>query len=130
MIISILLFLVVLAILIFVHELGHFVVAKLSGIRVDEIALGFPPRLWSFRQGETQYSVNLIPFGGYVKIFGEDPDVESISGPDSSRSFVNKPKYTQAIVLVAGVTFNVLFAWLLFSGSLMSGLSAPVGYLG
>jgi regulator of sigma E protease len=129
MIVSILLFLLVLAVLIFVHELGHFIVAKLSGIRVDEFALGFPPRLWSFRRGETQYSINLIPFGGYVKIFGENPDEDSISGPESSRSFVNKPKYTQAIVLVAGVTFNVLFAWLLFSGSLMSGLQAPVGYL-
>ncbi len=130
MILSILLFVIVLAVLIFVHELGHFVVAKLFGIRVDEFALGFPPRLWSFRLGETDYVLNLIPFGGYVKIFGENPDEESISGTDSSRSFVNKPKYVQALVLIAGVTFNIIFAWLLFSGSLMSGLSAPAGYLG
>ncbi len=129
MIISIILFLVVLAVLIFVHELGHFVVAKLFSIRVDEFALGFPPRLFAWRRGETEYAVNLIPFGGYVKIFGENPDDESINGPDRARSFVNKPKWKQAVVLVAGVSFNVLFAWLLFSGSLMSGLSAPVGYL-
>ena len=129
MIISIILFVFVLAALIFVHELGHFVVSKLFGIRVDEFALGFPPRLWGFRRGETEYAINLVPLGGYVKIFGENPDEESMSGPDSSRSFVNKPKWTQALVLVAGVSFNILFAWLIFSGSLMSGLTAPVGYL-
>src|SRR3954471_13833515 len=98
MIISIILFLVVLAVLIFVHELGHFTIAKLFGIRVDEFALGFPPRLWSFRRGETTYAINLIPFGGYVKIFGENPDDDSISGPSSNRSFVNQPKYVQALV--------------------------------
>ena len=129
MITSIILFLVVLAVLIFVHELGHFSVAKLFGIRVDEFALGFPPKLWSFKKGETTYAINLIPFGGYVKIFGENPDEDSISGPESKRSFVNQPKYVQALVLIAGVASNVLFAWILFSGSLMSGLSAPVGYL-
>lgn len=129
MILSIVIFIIVLAVLIFVHELGHFVVAKLFGIRVDEFALGFPPRLFSWRRGETEYAVNLIPFGGYVKIFGENPDDESMTGPDSKRSFVNKPKWKQALVLVAGISFNVIFAWLLFSGSLMSGLTAPVGYL-
>src|SRR3954465_12839212 len=99
MIISIVLFLIVLAVLVFVHELGHFVVAKLSGIRVDEFAIGFPPRLFSFKKGETNYSINLIPFGGYVKMFGENPDEASLSGPDSARSFVNKNRGIQALVL-------------------------------
>jgi regulator of sigma E protease len=121
-----LLFLIVLAILIFVHELGHFITARACGIRVDEFALGFGPKLWSTKKGETKYAINLIPFGGYVKIFGENPDVDSISGPDSSRSFVNKPKWQQALVLVAGVVFNFIFAWILVSISFMSGVPASI----
>lgn len=122
-------FIVLLAVLVFVHELGHFIVAKLSGIRVDEFALGFPPRIFKWKKGETTYALNLVPFGGYVKIFGEDPSEESISGPDSKRSFVNKPKYIQAAVLAAGVSFNILFAWLLISFGFMYGLPAsPLDY--
>jgi len=101
-------------------------VAKKSGIRVDEFAVGFPPKIWAKKIGETKYSLNLIPFGGFVKIFGEDPDDESISGPDSHRSFVNKPKYIQAAVIGAGVFFNILFAWLLITIGLISGLPMPV----
>ena len=70
---SIILFLIILVILIVSHEFGHFIVAKKSGIRVDEFAIGFPPRLWSTKRGETEYSVNALPFGGFVKIFGENP---------------------------------------------------------
>lgn len=121
---TVILFLIVLAILIFVHELGHFLVARACGIRVDEFALGFGPKLWSTQRGETKYALNLIPFGGYVKIFGENPDTNSISGPDSSRSFVNKPKWQQTLVLVAGVTFNFIFAWILVSIAFMSGVPA------
>src|SRR5690349_17949880 len=106
MITTIIIFLIVLAILIFVHELGHFLVARACGIRVDAFALGFGPKLFSRKIGETMYALNLIPFGGYVKIFGENPDEESMSGPDKARSFVNKPKWQQAIVLSAGVLSN------------------------
>lgn len=113
----------VISILVFVHELGHFLVAKKSGVRVDEFSVGFPPRLWSKQVGETLYSINLIPFGGYVKIFGENPDDESLSGPDSGRSFVKKPKYIQAAILVAGVTMNIIFAWMLIVASLTMGVS-------
>jgi regulator of sigma E protease len=86
--ITIILFLIILAALIFVHELGHFTAAKIFGIRVDEFAIGFPPQIVSKKIGETKYAINLIPFGGYVKIFGENPDEESIAGADSTRSFV------------------------------------------
>ena len=65
---------IVISILVFVHELGHFLVAKLSKVRVDEFSIGFPPRLWSKQVGETLYSLNIILIGGYVKIFGEKPD--------------------------------------------------------
>jgi len=125
---DIIIFLIVLAILIIAHEFGHFIVAKKSGIRVDEFAIGFPPKIWSKKIGETKYSLNLIPFGGFVKIFGEDPDKESISGPDSHRSFVNKPKHIQAAVISAGVFFNILLAWLLISIGLVSGLPMPVNF--
>ena len=110
---TIILFLVVLAILIFVHELGHFLVAKKSGIRVDEFAIGFPPKIISWVKGETKYILNLIPFGGYVKIFGENPDDESMTGV--------------VCVLVSGVFFNVLFAWILISVSFMFGSLVPIG---
>lgn len=127
---SIVLFVILLAVLIFVHELGHFLTAKWSGARVDEFGLGFPPKLWSTKRGETIYSINAIPFGGFVKIFGENPDDESLVGPDSGRSLANKPAWKQSIVLVAGVAFNILFAWLLISVGFMSGLPTPVSYGG
>jgi regulator of sigma E protease len=118
---TVILFIVVLAVLIFVHELGHFVTAKLFGIRVDEFALGFPPRVFGWKKGETQYSLNLIPLGGFVKIFGEDPDDESLTGPDSKRSFVNAAKWKQIIILLSGIFMNVVFAWLLISVSFSIG---------
>jgi regulator of sigma E protease len=128
----IVIFLIILAALVFVHELGHFLVAKWAGIRVDEFAIGFPPRIFSITRGGTKYSLNLIPFGGYVKIFGEDYDEanaeEVQESPDKSRSFVGKPKYIQVMVLLAGIAFNILFAWVLLSGSFMVGLPAPEGY--
>jgi regulator of sigma E protease len=123
---SIILFIIILAVLVFVHELGHFLIAKKTGVRVDEFAVGFPPKLFSFRRGETLYSLNAIPFGGYVKIFGEDPNEDSKKGKDSSRSLTNKPKYVQIAVLLGGILFNILFAWLLISVSLMSGYKMPV----
>jgi regulator of sigma E protease len=121
---NIILFLIVLAVLVLVHEFGHFIVAKKSGIRVDEFGLGFPPKIWSVKKGETTYSLNAIPFGGFVKIFGENPNEESLSGPDSARSFVKKPRYIQAAVLIAGIVFNLLFAWLLISISFLFGVTA------
>ncbi|NCN52324.1 hypothetical protein GW943_00740 [Candidatus Parcubacteria bacterium] len=110
---SILLFLAVLFVLILVHEFGHFIAAKKSGMRVDEFAIGFPPRLFSRTKGETTYSINLLPIGGYVKIFGEDA-VGTEHSPDEPRAFTAKPRWIQAVVLLAGVTMNVLLAWVLF----------------
>lgn len=123
---SIILFLVILLILIVSHEFGHFIVAKWAKIRVDEFAVGFPPRLWSAKKGETTYSVNTLPFGGYVKIFGENPDEESINGPDKGRSFVNQSKWIQAGVISAGVIFNLILAWLLFSIGFMVGFPTAI----
>lgn len=120
---SIIIFLLMLTLLVFVHELGHFLFAKKNGIRVDEFAIGFPPKIFSFTKGETKYSLNIVPLGGYVKIFGENPDDESIAGPDKERSFVNKSKKVQALVLFGGILFNILFAFVLFSASYMIGVT-------
>ncbi|HEY1037060.1 MAG TPA: M50 family metallopeptidase [Candidatus Paceibacterota bacterium] len=109
-------FLLVLTVLVFVHELGHFLAARLFKIRVDEFAIGFPPRVASWMWGKTRYAINLLPLGGYVKIYGENPDDER-----TSDSILSKPRWQQAIVLVAGVTFNVVFAWILLSLALMLG---------
>ncbi|MDO8579824.1 MAG: site-2 protease family protein [bacterium] len=123
---TIILFLIVLAVLILVHEFGHFYAAKKCGVRVDEFGLGFPPRIWSIKRGETVYSINAIPFGGFVKIFGESPDDQSISGPDVARSFVHKSRWKQTIILSAGIIMNVLFAWVLFGIAFTSGMTTGV----
>lgn len=120
---SVIIFLVMLTLLVFVHELGHFLFAKKNGIRVDEFAIGFPPKLFSWKKGETKYSINIVPLGGFVRIFGENPDEESLEGPDKDRSFVNKSKKVQSLVLVAGIIFNILFAFVLFSLSYMVGVA-------
>src|SRR3990167_5321276 len=77
---TILLFILVLCALVLVHELGHFFAAKKTGMRVDEFGIGFPPKLWSFKKGDTAYSINAIPLGGFVKIFGEDGGGEGGGG--------------------------------------------------
>lgn len=114
---TIFLFVVVLVALILVHEFGHFVVAKLSGMRVDEFGIGYPPRAWGIKKGETEYTLNWLPFGGFVRIFGED---EEASGNDP-RAFFRKPRIIQAAVLVAGIVMNLAFAWLLITITLAVG---------
>ncbi|MBI5798825.1 MAG: site-2 protease family protein [Candidatus Yonathbacteria bacterium] len=123
---SILLFIIILAALILVHELGHFIAAKRSGVRVDEFGIGFPPRLWTTKVGETMYSINAFPVGGFVKIFGEDPNDESLQGVDKARSITSKSKLIQAWIISAGVIFNFLFAWLLVSAGFVVGLPYSV----
>lgn len=111
---TVILFLAVLFVLILVHELGHFAVAKWSKMRVDEFAIGFPPRLFVFKKGETQYSLNALPIGGYVKIFGEDGSGTALSEDERRRAFGSRPYLAQIAVLVAGVAMNVLIAWMIF----------------
>jgi len=120
---SILIFLIVLFVLVLVHELGHFVVAKLTKMRVDEFGIGFPPRLFSVQKGETRYSFNLFPIGGFVKIYGENS--EGAVAADS-RSFSSRPKWMQALVLIAGVTMNVFLAWALFAAVFATGTYTSV----
>jgi regulator of sigma E protease len=117
---TVIIFLLILTVLVFVHELGHFLVAKKSGVRVDEFAIGFPPTIYSKKVGETKYAINIVPFGGYVKIFGEDSDQASLIGPGTERSFSHAKRWKQALILVAGVCGNFLIAWPLFTLSFLS----------
>ena len=107
----------VFGLLVIVHEFGHFIVAKRSGIRVEEFAIGFPPRLASIQRGETKYSINLLPIGGYVKMPGENGETTDASGAYDPRSFGSKSAGIRAAVLLAGVTMNFLLAIVLFSAS-------------
>ncbi len=100
----------ILAFLVLIHEAGHFIMAKLSKVKVEEFAFGFPPRIWGKKIGETRYSINAIFAGGFVRLFGEEGD-----HADKARSFASKGPGTRASIIVAGAVVNILFAWLLFS---------------
>ena len=121
---SILLFFLILLLLVLVHEFGHFIVAKLFKIRVDEFAFGFPPRIFSIKKGETNYSFNALPIGGYVSIYGENA-LQIQDDADKGRSFAAKSRWVQSAVIVAGVVFNLILAWILISGTLMMGIASP-----
>src|SRR5215469_398585 len=103
--------------LVLVHEFGHFLTAKWAGIRVEEFGIGFPPRLFGIQRGETLYSINLLPIGGFVRMPGENGETADASGQFDPRSFAAKPAGKRALVLVAGVTMNVLLAIVLFSAA-------------
>ncbi len=126
MIVTVLIFLAVLFVLVLVHEWGHYITAKLTGMRVDEFAIGFPPKVFSWKKGETTYSLNALPIGGFVRIYGEDLTEAVEASADSHRAFGARPKWAQAIVLIAGVTMNVLFAWVLFVIMLTVGVPTQV----
>lgn len=116
---AILLFIVILLVLVVVHELGHFIVAKLVGMRVDEFAFGFPPRIFAKKYGETTYAMNALPLGGYVSIWGEngsEEDREKNGAKNHPRAFGNRPWWAQLLVLIAGVTMNMVLALFIFIG--------------
>jgi regulator of sigma E protease len=119
-------FILILVALIVVHELGHFSVAKFFGIRVDEFGIGFPPRLFGKKIGETLYTVNLLFFGGFVRIFGENKE----EAGDNKRSFANKSRWIQAAVIVAGILCNILFAWVVLSAGYMVGMPTSAEHQG
>ena len=119
---------IVIIILVLVHELGHFIVAKLSGMRVDEFGFGFPPRALTLGKiGETEYTLNWLPLGGFVRIYGEDGAAEG-SEEDKARAFSSRPRILQALVLLAGVTMNVLLAYVLIVTSLIIGNQQELEY--
>src|SRR3989344_3695840 len=122
MIITILVFLLLLSVLVLIHEAGHFFVAKKFGILVEEFGFGFPPRMFSFKKGETIYSINWLPIGGFVKLYGEDEagagrikiKDEGLRIKDKNRAFFAKKTWQRAIVIVAGVVMNAVLAAIIF----------------
>ncbi|HET6466363.1 MAG TPA: RIP metalloprotease RseP [Nitrospiria bacterium] len=123
-------FLIVLSVLIFFHELGHFLAARRLGVKVLKFSLGFGPRLIGRTVGETEYLISALPLGGYVKLFGEEPDKEEEGGKaeaphtpeDRARSFAHQPVWKRIMIVAAGPVFNMLLAYLIFSGSLSIGV--------
>jgi regulator of sigma E protease len=137
---TILAFIVVLVILVLVHELGHFTAAELAGITVQEFGIGFPPRLASVTWRGTRYSLNAVPLGGFVKMLGEDGDIEAEKMRKRGLSeaaieqamtgaFNRKPIWVRVLVLVAGVVMNFLLAIVLFATVAAQPAPAPVGPL-
>ncbi|PJA94538.1 hypothetical protein CO131_00830 [Candidatus Kaiserbacteria bacterium CG_4_9_14_3_um_filter_50_16] len=129
---SIFIFIVVIVSLIVVHEFGHFVAAKLSGMRVDEFGLGYPPRAVTIAKvGGTTYTLNWLPFGGFVKIYGEDSSTDSTCSPQAElwmpNSFSSKTRFAQAMVLVAGIAMNLFFAYVLIASALIIGTPRALG---
>lgn len=114
----------ILIFLIVVHELGHFIAAKLFRIRVEEFGIGYPPRAFSFGiWGGTEYTLNWLPFGGFVRLFREHgEDLPAGRQAQQKGSFAGAPKYAQAAILVAGVAMNAVAAWFLFAAALHQGI--------
>ena len=110
----IVLFFVILLVLVVVHEFGHFIAAKLTGMRVDEFAVGFPPRIYGKKYGETTYAINALPLGGYVSIYGENSEHDEAKR--DPRAFGNRPVWAQLITLSAGVIMNMVLALAIFIG--------------
>jgi regulator of sigma E protease len=121
---NILVFILTLSILVLIHEFGHFLAAKKRGVLVEEFGLGLPPRIAGIKIGETIYSINFLPFGGFVKLYGEDSE-EDINKKLKSRAFSYKKNWEKFLIIVAGVVGNFLLAWLLFSYLFTQGVPVP-----
>ncbi len=107
-------FILVLGLLIFVHEFGHFIFAKLFGVRVLKFSLGFGPKILGKTVGETEYVISAFPLGGFVKMFGENPDEQVVTEAEKQVSFSHKPVWQRFLIVLAGPVFNLLFSVLLF----------------
>jgi regulator of sigma E protease len=109
-------FILIFSLLVVVHELGHFLAAKRAGVKVEEFAIGMPPRIWSKRVGETLYAINAIPLGGYVKLYGEEGSKDT-----SPKNLQNKTAGQKILIFSAGVLMNFLLAYLLLTGFYLFG---------
>jgi len=118
---TIILFLLILGIIVFFHELGHFVMAKLYNVKVEEFALGFPPKIFGVKKGETEYRLNWVPLGGYCKIVGEDGEEK-----DNPRSFGSRSLFQRFQIISAGVLMNFFLAFVIFSFIFMVGFPQDI----
>jgi regulator of sigma E protease len=113
---------VVLGIMVLVHEWGHFIVAKAFGVRVEIFSIGFGPRLWGRKSGDTDYRISGLPLGGYVKMAGDNPLEERKGDPDE---FLSKPRWQRALIAVAGPAMNIILSIVLIAGIYMHGSKEP-----
>jgi len=120
---TILIFLLILTILVLVHEFGHFIIAKKTGVKVEEFGIGLPPRLFGVKKGETLYSINLLPLGGFVKLYGEEYD--ELHKTNINRMFVNKTPWQKTLIILGGVIGNFLLGWFIFSYLVTQGIAVP-----
>lgn len=111
--ISLFYFVIVIGFMVLIHEFGHYAVAKLLGVRVEQFAIGFGKRLFGFRKGETDYRINVLPFGGYVKMSGENPMDERTGDP---REFMSHSRWDRFLIAIAGPVMNILLAIFLLAG--------------
>ena len=118
---TIILFIILLSLLVFVHEFGHFIVARKTGMKVEEFGFGFPPRLFGIKKGDTLYSINWIPLGGFVRVKGEAGDKK-----DESDSFSSKSAWKRFLVLIAGVAMNMILAAVLLMVGFGMGIPSVV----
>src|SRR5690348_4194017 len=114
---------VILGFMILIHEFGHYAVAKLLGVRVEQFAIGFGKRLVGFRKGETDYRINALPLGGYVKMSGENPMDERTGDP---AEFMSHPRWHRFLIAIAGPAMNIILAIGLLTGVYMVHYEYPV----
>ena len=120
---TILIFIGALMILVFIHELGHFLAAKMFGMRVERFSVGFPPRIWGIQRGDTDYCIGATPLGGYVKISGmidESMDTEHLAAEPQPWEYRSKPIWQRMVVITAGVIFNMILAFFIYTGMFWS----------
>jgi regulator of sigma E protease len=119
--ISIVAFIIIFSVLILIHELGHFVMAKRAGIKVEEFGIGMPPKMFKlFKKGDTEYTVNWIPFGGFVRMYGEDN--HSLQAETDPQSYQSKSIRQRILVITAGVVMNFVLAIVLLTIGFMFGM--------
>lgn len=129
---------IILSVLVLIHELGHFLMARKFGIKVEEFGFGFPPRAFGIKRGETLYSINWLPIGGFVKLYGEDEagggqvgKMTKLPTKDLERAFFTHPAWQRAIVIFAGVAMNIFLAAIIFYAMFgLSGFKTQVPLLG
>src|SRR5512146_186387 len=123
-------FLIVIGILVFVHEFGHFIMAKRAGVRVEKFSLGMGPKLFGYKKGDTEYVLSALPLGGYVKMAGENPDEEPTGAADE---FQSKSLWQRAMIAATGPLTNILLAFIMGPLVFMIGTyaegPAKVGYV-